>query len=190
MSPTPCVVGIDPGLNGYIAVVSTDEMVLAMYPMPVHDAVKRRLKSGPRKGKVITEGKRHLDVAGFLRLLGAIENEHQPRLVLVEKPGYKPTDGGAGNFTNGFGYGVTSASLHALEIAHDWVLPREWQENLLTNVPGGDTKEQSVEAVRRLWPHEDRLWLRTPKCRTPDHNMTDSILIALYALRRPQPQPE
>ena len=62
------------------------------------------------------------------------------------------------------------------------VAPKKWQKEMYEGIrPDPDKKVMSVQAAKRLFPNHDIR--RTTKCKKPDDNLTDSLLICEYGRR-------
>lgn len=159
------VVGIDPGLNGALAVLGA--------AVTVWDA--------PR----LDVGKGMLDAALIVTWL----RQQQPDLVVVEKQQAMPRfrrnletgksekidQGVVSSFTTGYGFGLYVGILEGLGLRYAVVAPQAWQKELYAGMPGVG-KERSLLAASRLWPH-----IKIPKSK---HGRADSLLIAEFGRRR------
>ena len=160
-------VGVDVGKNGFLALL--DECgTLYCEPMPMIEP----------SGK----GKRRYDVALLVRILRTWNDTFDVKLTAVEKQQVHPGQGSVSGFSLGEGFGIMVGVVTALGIPLECPHPKTWQAEMLRDVPGSDTKARSVEACGRLFPAVDLR--RTERCKGPDNNKSDSILIAEWARRR------
>lgn len=103
--------------------------------------------------------------------------------------------GSSAKSTFSFGeiFGFLKGLLIANSIPYHLVQPKSWQgeiwiqeDKVFRYKHDGkkmvDTKRTSLAAARRLFPNLDLK--RTPKCKIPDDNKVDSILICEYARRK------
>jgi crossover junction endodeoxyribonuclease RuvC len=159
------VIGIDPGKTGGIAVLSTEARPRT-FVMPV-----------------IMHGARHvLDVPEIRGLLSRFNAEGKTH-VFIEKQQPLPAKmgGGAANYQRGYGLGVLEATCHGLWLPYDLIAPIRWQRAILADIPGEDTKQRALVAVKRLYP---RVELVPPKKRKPHEGIVDALLLAEYGRRR------
>ena len=159
------VIGIDPGLDGYVSLVvggDTD-----CQPTPT-------LRVG--KG-----GKRDYDVAGMRRILLQWATEMgKPNIAVLEKQQAFPGQGVSSTFSTGRGFGLWEGLVAGLGMPYTVVHAKTWQAKLLRDIPGDDTKGRSIIAASRLFPGVDLR--KTPQCRKPHHGKADSLLLAKYGL--------
>jgi hypothetical protein len=156
------LVGIDPGLDGALAILRDDSDSVELHLMPT-------LPSG-------VGGKRMLDLVRIRDLL----LDANPAHVAIESQQPFPKQGGCSNFTTGHNYGALCGLLVGLEISWGAVRPREWQK--VYGIGRGDTKAQSVVVCQRLFPRA--CLLPTPRCHVPHDGLADAALIAEYVRRR------
>ena len=155
------VVGIDPGLDGGIAVLSGGKGI-ELYVMPVYGG----------KG-----GKRSVDAA----MLGSKLRELGDDLhIFLEQVGARPGQGVASMFSFGEGFGIVKGVIGALALPHDLVTPQKWRAAL--GVVGNEgTKQTAAARAAQLFPGLD---LRaTPRSKKPHDGLVDALLIAAYGLR-------
>lgn len=159
------IIGIDPGLNGALAIFG--------FAVTVIDA--------PR----LDVGKGMLDVAAIAAWL----RQQQPDLVVVEKQqamalwdkppcptcGRRPSQGVSSTFTTGYGFGLYVGALEGIGVRYAVVTPQAWQKELYAGMPGVG-KERSLLAASRLWPG-----IKIPKSR---HGRADALLIAEFGRRK------
>lgn len=103
--------------------------------------------------------------------------------------------GSSAKSTFSFGeiFGFLKGVLITSGIPYHLVQPKSWQSEIWINEDKVwrykhdgkkmvDTKNTSIAAARRLFPTIDLR--RTPKCKSPDDNKVDSLLICEYARRK------
>lgn len=126
--------GIDPGISGGIALVSSDYSDAAVSSCPG--------KGDPK------------EMAHYLRKL----HKHYPdiRLAILEQVSAMPKQGVSSMFTFGRGLGNWEGILCTLGIPYVTVTPQKWQARLLESRAkknkGKDTKILSVECAELLFP--------------------------------------
>lgn len=162
------IVGIDPGLDGGIAVmgkidVPTDWLVWwerkrnILVPMPT-------VKDG--KKRVIDEG----EVANLVGW-GA------GTLVVIEKVHAMPKQGVTSMFNFGLGYGLIRGICSGLGLRYQLVTPQAWQKVMLK----GRGRDAKYEVAHELWPDVD--FRATERCRKPHTGMVDAALICEWGRR-------
>lgn len=165
------VVGVDPGKSGFICLLglgNVEHIAPEFYPMPVVQPVN---------------GKCQYDTAGLVRLFRSFTGMFDVRLAVIESQQAYPGQGGTSNFSTGYGYGLLMGVAAAVGLAVDSPHPRTWQKDLCRDLPG-DPKMKSILASGRLFPTVDLR--RTERCKGPDDNKSDSLLIAEWGRRKVQ----
>lgn len=156
-------IGIDPGLDGGIAVVNRDGRISDLEGMPV-----------------IGKGRRELDAARLHEILGVWVSlcKPEPISVHVEKVASMPKQGVRSVFTFGQTYGATLAVLAVLGIRTELVTPQAWKKVVLAGTP--KDKDAAVAYCRRAFPGAQ---LVPPRCRVPHDGLADALCIAEYGRR-------
>lgn len=146
-------IGIDPGVSGGLAALESGGRVLLASKAPT--TVK--------------------DLQVLLDNLIRDSAEGRPVAVL-EKVWSIPGQGHSGAFTFGKGYGRLEATLTALDVPYDEIIPRTWQKALGVLYPKGaaDVVKKNISKARaqQLFPHE-----------TVTHAIADALLIAEFCRR-------
>lgn len=158
------IVGVDPGKEGFITTMSDDGVAIKHYPIP---------KIG-----------REVDLNALCETIMGIAGECVPfRTTVVIEDVHAIPGSGAGQTFNFGGVcwairmGFTMCGFRIVLVA-----PKKWQKEMYEGIrPNDDKKAMSVQAAKRLFPGHDIR--RTERCKTPDDNLTDSLLIAEYARR-------
>jgi crossover junction endodeoxyribonuclease RuvC len=164
MATSVIVAGIDPGLEGALAVIyPPDErgtVEIVWFDTPVY-----------RDGK-----RRRIDFAGCAKLLR--EHRELQIHVFIEKVQSSPQMGVTSAFSFGQGYGAWLGILAALEIPFTLVTPQRWKKALMDGEP--KEKDASRIVARRLYPEqtEEALSLRRHGGRA------DATLIAEFGRRQ------
>lgn len=153
-----CVVGIDNGLCGGIAILSQHHgAIVAKRVMPTRER----------------NGKREVDVAALRDwLCGSLGGDFLTSVFVVEEPVGSKSLNAAKSMASSFHavrgmLETKGATWHAIK-------PRTWQSAMLAN--SGDTKADALIYAELRWPDES--WLRTPRCTTPHDGMIDAAIIA------------
>ncbi len=148
------VIGIDPGVNGAIAVLSKAGSMLDMEPMP---------ESGP---------------IGLLKFF----KEEWIGHVFLEKAQAFRGQGVSSSFNYGQHFGELVGMLQVMALPFTLVAPRNWTKQMHMGTSNKlEAKVRSAQAAQRLFPSVN--FLRTVKCKKPHDGMIDAILIAEYGRR-------
>ena len=148
--------GIDPGINGAIAILDFQKHLMHLWDTPVtltHTGDKIRKRVDP-KGAADALCTFPIDKA------------------LIEKVHSTPNDGHVGAFTFGKATGLMIGLLEGLDIPWWEVSPGKWKKDL--RVPSD--KELSKDRASQLFPHCVNAW-KLKK----DHDRSEAALLALYA---------
>ena len=150
------ILGVDPGVNGAMAVLEGDRLV-DLVDMPT-------LEDGPKGRRTINAPL----VASALAL-------HHFDRAFVEKVGTRPGEGAVGAFAFGRGLGVLHGALAALDVPVVNVTPQAWKKfHGLSN----EAKDASRSKAIALWP----AWAQA-FARVKDDGRAEAALIALAGLR-------
>jgi crossover junction endodeoxyribonuclease RuvC len=158
---TNVILGIDPGIEGAVALVSPAGELIAIHDLPT-------LPDGPA-------GRRRVNPALLADLLAKTHASH----AYCELVNSRPTDGHVSAFSFGVTRGLLEGCLAALAIPVTMIAPPSWKR-CIGLAPG---KEQAkalsrAEAIRR-WPAHAVLFARVR-----DNGRSDAALIALAGLLR------
>jgi crossover junction endodeoxyribonuclease RuvC len=152
---TPCIIGIDPGLNGAIAVLDQAGELVTVADLPlVHD-----------KSLAWVSG----DVLQVM-LLNALQG--RPARAYVERVGSMPGQGVASSFQFGCGFGSILSVVQTMLISMALVTPAVWKRSYGL----GSDKHASLHKARLMWPRAD---LRLIK----HEGRAEALLIAEYGRR-------
>jgi crossover junction endodeoxyribonuclease RuvC len=156
MNPlTPCIIGIDPGLSGGVAVLDRSGELVTVADLPfVHDKSLAWVDGGD------------LQVV----LLNALKG--RPARAYVERVSAMPGQGVASSFQFGCGLGSILSVLQAMLISMALVTPAVWKRSYGL----GKDKRASLDKARLMWPRAD---LRLIK----HEGRAEALLIAEYGRR-------
>lgn len=158
-------IGIDPGLDGAVALVGEAGDLIDVIDTPTLDTGKRR----------------ELD----LTRMWAILRRATPEVVhvAIEAVHAMPGQGVTSMFSFGFGLGAWRAFIVALELPHSTVTPQAWRGLLLAGFPPVSEprhrKAQSAARCQQIWP-DDANRFRGPRGGILD-GRADAALIAMYS---------
>lgn len=168
-------IGIDPGMNGGIAILSQDKP--------------------PQLLKMPLLAKVEIDVRFISELLFSISNVH----VVIEDVHSVFGASASANFSFGFGCGSLFAVLKVLDVPFTKVQPKAWQKEMWQGVKpieintgkqnknGSpkykiDTKATSLLAAIRIFPNVN--FLASERSKKPHDGLIDAALMAEYGRRR------
>lgn len=147
-----CTLGVDPGLDGALALLSPDGDLI------VHDMPVFNLKT-----------KRVVDEYGLARLVD--DWSAQIGCAWLEQVGVRPGEGAVGAFSFGRGYGILRGVLAANFLTIHDVTPAKWKGAL--KVRG--EKDESRARAAALFPAHGALWPLKKH-----HGRAEAALIAAY----------
>ncbi len=152
----PHIIGIDPGKQGAIALLSKDLKTVLFWLM---SEVEER-KSPPFEDIVKGYGVVH---------------------AYIEKSQAMPGQGVTSMFTYGMGFGKILGWCEMLSLPYTLVPPRTWTKEIHKGVSGETAKERSLHAAKRLFPGERLLASKNSVRLHP--GLVDALLIAEYGRR-------
>ena len=151
------IIGIDPGLNGAIAVLQ-DNKVKEIFDVPVMPEGKKN--------------KRQLNSAQLVKLLKDIISDNEEIVVIVENVSAMPGQGVTSMFNFGQTFGAIKGICAALGLPITLVRPSKWKKHFdLIN----SSKDASRTKVIELYPS-----LSHQLTKKKDVNKSDAILIARF----------
>jgi crossover junction endodeoxyribonuclease RuvC len=151
------VIGIDPGLNGAIAVLQ-DNKVKEIFDVPVMPEGKKN--------------KRQLNSAQLVKLLKDIISDSEEVVVIVENVSAMPGQGVTSMFNFGQTFGAIKGICAALGLPIFFVRPAKWKKHFdLINSSKDASRTKAIEMYPSL---SDQL------SKKKDVNKSDAILIARF----------
>lgn len=155
-------IGIDNGLDGGVVTLDETGRVIEKHVTPTIG--------------VAGKGKRAYDVPAMMRILQASAPGTALSKAYLERAQAMPGQGVSSMFSIGYGYGLWTALLTAMNIPFEVVGPRTWQGQMFSGMNRDDTKRASALVAARLSPGTD--WRANDRCRVPHDGLTDSFCIA------------
>lgn len=154
MPLTNCILGIDPGLTGALALLDPIARTLEITDVPTITA---------------RSGKRSIDE----HALAAIIRDWAPRIadVWIEQVGTRPGEGHVGAFSFGRSVGALRGVCAGLLLPIWEVTPQTWKRTLTVTADKDHARTRATE----VFPADAALWSRKM-----DHNRAEAALIALY----------
>lgn len=157
------IIGIDGGLQGAMACLSTDNGTTAVYDTPV-----ARVTVGTHKRHVY-------DVDGMWKWLAEMIAAYPWGIhVYIEKGQPMPKNGSQGNYSSGYCAGLWAMAMVASGLPHTLVHSQTWKRAMVRDLPKG--KDSSVLRAKQLFPS-------IPLLLKKDHNKAEALLIAEYGRR-------
>ena len=151
------IIGIDPGLNGAIAVLQ-DNKVKEIFDVPVMPEGKKN--------------KRQLNSAQLVKLLKDIISDNEEIVVIVENVSAMPGQGVTSMFNFGQTFGAIKGICAALGLPIFFVRPAKWKKHFdLINSSKDASRTKAIEMYPSL---SDQL------SKKKDVNKSDAILIARF----------
>lgn len=161
-------VGIDPGITGCLCLISAGGSV------SFWDTPTNQIKVGKKTRAVY-------DVPAMIAILRDNLHKFGEVLVTIEELHAMPTNGGCGNFSSGYGYGLWIGLLAATGLPYQTVQPTRWKKLLgMKKVEGKDAAKKAADRMFacQLFPSASgRMNL------VKHHGRADSLLIAEYGRR-------
>lgn len=160
------VIGIDPGLDGAVAIIpaATDKEVR------VYDTPTTKIKSGKKNKSV------HV-VSKMVGLLKDLDSSPEEIFVVIEKTHSMPKQGVASMFSMGEGLGFWIGIVATLGYPYELVTPKAWKKEMMKGM--GKEKAASCYKAQQLFPDVE---LFGPKGGAKD-GRGDALLIAEYGRR-------
>lgn len=124
-----CVMGIDPGAKGAVAILSNDPPTRLVWLLS---------EMSPS-------------------IFSEIVKQYEPQHVYLEKAQAMPGQGVSSMFTYGQGFGRLLGWVEMLEIPYTLIAPREWTKDIHKGCIGKDAKEKTLQAMKRIFPKESFL---------------------------------
>jgi len=154
-------VGIDPGMNGAIAVLDGDGNIYAdILPMPI-------------AGKEIDISKLVQKMRNYIELSWY-------SIACIEKVGAMPGQGVVSMFKFGFVTGILHGVFRTLEIPLYLVTPQAWKKEILAGTD--KSKQACIDWCLRTYPNVNLL--KTARSYKHHDGMADALAIATYAYRK------
>lgn len=169
-----CYIGIDPGSRGFISVQYNGEF--SFYSIEDNDLYQ------------------------LSEIMANIRNAYSNLVCVIEDVHAIGNSAASSTFTFGFNKGYLVGLLAANKIPYILIQPKTWQKEMWQNsdmvvnykkvVLKGketirkevDTKNTSINAAKRLFPHID--FRKSERCKKLDDNKVDATLMSEYARRK------
>ena len=155
------VIGVDPGLDGAVAILSVSGDLIAVRDLPT-------LPDGPA-------GRRRVNPALLVDVLAQTHARH----AYVELVNSRPTDGHVSAFSFGMTRGTLEGVLAALAVPCTMIAPASWKRSIGLAPGKADAKALSRAEACRRWPAQAGLFARVR-----DNGRSDAALIGVAGLMR------
>jgi len=153
-------IGIDPGLTGAIASITTEGIFIRVADTPV-------IGFAGSKRKDYDDG----EMAGVL--ISMTTGWAEDYIVAIESQSARPGQGVSSMLKLGVGYGLWRGIIASLRLRSVIVQPRQW----VGDMRAGKEKAQRVLMAKRLFPNAGKQLTKT------NHGRADALLIAEWARR-------
>lgn len=153
--------GIDPGLDGGVALLDGETNELTLFKTPVI-------------------GGKEYDIQEMKNILLRIQGKKAS--ATIENQISMPGQGLTSTLQTGKGFGIWLGLLAGLNVPYQVVSARQWQNRLFTGVKSTlDTKDKSITVAKRLFPHAD--FRKSERATVANDGLTDAANIAEYGRR-------
>lgn len=149
------VMGIDPGANGGVAIISNKREIVHVYSMP------------------------EMNWYEFECVCRSANVGH----IFLEKVHAMPGQGVTSMFTFGEGYGRIKGWIEALTMPMTLVTPQRWQKIIHQGCSGDKPKIKTLQAIRQLYPGQSLLDPTKPKSSKAHDGIADAVGIADFGWR-------
>lgn len=149
------IIGVDPGVSGAIAAISTLGNPIAVYDMPV-------ISEGTKQ-----QTSTHLAAAIFKKIAA----EHNVLLVVLEHVTAMPKQGVTSSFNFGMNYGILRGVIGTLELPVTTIRPTIWKKFYQI----GHDKDKARKLALDTWPT-----LAEKLKRKKDVDRAEAMLLANY----------
>lgn len=149
-------IGIDPGKNGAIAIIWTDE----------YNSIEKIELYSP------------FDEKEYIKLLSDLMNGENTAICCLEKVNAMPKQGVVSMFNFGVNFGWIQGVLQAKGIPYELVSPQKWKKEFSVT----SDKNTSIEVAKRLFPTVSLK--QTDRCKKDHDGMAEALLMAEYARRK------
>lgn len=159
MESLKIIVGIDPGINGGIALMDLEHVQVFKCPT------------------MVNEGKKEYDLKEMVRVIESFMGYPNELTAYIETVHAMPKQGVVSMFSFGKGYGYWIGMFAALKIPVNYVRPQEWKKfyNL------GSDKLEAIERAKYIYPSVN---LKPGKMKNDHDGMAEALLIARYGMLR------
>jgi crossover junction endodeoxyribonuclease RuvC len=162
------ILGLDPGLDGGLAVYSfdpvTQEENITAAVMPTVET---------------KTGKREIDAQGVINFFKTSLPSFDPRVVslaVIERVTARPDQGVTSMFNFGMGYGMLVGCLVSANLNLVKVIPQTWKKVILPNTD--KDKTAAISFIQKKFPKLNLK--RSERCRTLHDGMADACCLAVY----------
>lgn len=154
------LLGIDPGLNGAMAIIDKQGRLVEVFDMPTVEMKVGRTTKNRISPELLTQ-----ELRGKWEMIDA---------AYIEQVASSPQMGVASAFSFGEGFGIIKGVLAALHIPCHLVPPAKWKRDLKLN----SSKDGSRAKAIQLWPEQAGEFKRVK-----DDGRAEAALIGYWALR-------
>lgn len=156
-------IGIDPGLQGGIAIIYPDKIETSS--MPTISQGKKKIYNHLALTKFF------FPFEGIVECFAILEEQHS-----------FPKQGVVSTCSICYGFGALKQCLVDFAIPHEVISAKDWQKEFGISGRKGNTKAQALRVCQGLFP--DLNLLATERSKKAHEGIVDAVLIAEYARRR------
>lgn len=171
-------IGIDPGLDGAVAVIDDRGFLVSLDDAPTISVEKPAKKNAKldKDGKK-KKGKKRLPLASEMAdIIERARTSTTGRIsVTIENVHAMPKQGVTSMFSMGRGFGIWEGIVSGLRLPVEYVEPSKWKREM--GILRGSDKAASIVAASRLFPGASL-------SRKKDDGRGDALLIAEHARRK------
>ena len=157
-------IGIDPGLQGGIAIIPPEQDKIETLAMPVIPQGKKKAYNHP-----------------FLKKFFNFSQPSDFYAILEEQHSF-PQQGVVSTCSLCYGFGALKQCLVDFAIPHEVIPAKDWQKEFGISGRKGNTKAQALQICQSLFPNLNLL--ATERSKKPHEGIVDAVLIAEFARRR------
>lgn len=155
-------IGVDPGQQGAIAVLSDQSRIISVVDMPGWG--------------------NEPDASAVFGILDAVAPTPE-LMVAIEEPFANPRASAISQMTQGIAYGMLLGVIGSMEVRHERIKPQEWKKALglkmSATLTHAQKKDNSRKRASELWPAKAELFARKK-----DDGRAEACLIAECMRRR------
>lgn len=153
--------GIDPGLDGAVAVLNNDEEIVGIHDSRWIRVGTKRKHCSADMGDIIDK---YTNRSDDIKCVG-IEDVHS-----------MPKQGVSSSFQFGRGLGIWEGIIAFCKFKMEFISPQKWKKEMLHGMQKG--KDAALYKCQQLYPKSSYFKLKK------HHGRADAVLIALYMVRK------
>lgn len=160
MKKPSVVLGIDPGKNGGLVVLSKKHGIMSLNVMPLVG--------------------REINTQELSEIIKKARFDFKADCAVIEQVHSMPGQGLVSTFSFGKGFGLLIGQITMLGMPLYFVRPQQWQKGFHDKTNSKTPKDRSLDAAKLLWPSED--FLPTSRHKVAHDGLVDAALIAQWGI--------